>query len=357
MMLFIQPVQSHDYAGSSNEPGNITSLTRNGLQDGGTYSLIDNLTLSYDGNQLTEVSETANDYGFTPYYYNKDHLGNNREVVNSSSNVQQLTNYYPFGAPYADPVAVIGSTIQPYKYNGKELDTMHGLNTYDYGARQYYSIIGRWDRMDPLCEKYYSTSPYVYCLNNPIGNIDPDGRSVWTKLIKTGIKVGTRVSRNGWKELGKAANYADAVSDITDNVRTLFDSNASTTERVGAGVSLASELLPVSLGDFKDAKKLVSPKNSRTARREVMRKQGIPTSQQPISQSKNASGREYSYETFNEEGKSVVKSVQQQTRDISHPNEKHWEAGEVKTDEYGNIEKNRYERPKLKNGKDKEYYE
>ena len=39
---------------------------------------------------------------------------------------------------------------QPYKYNGKELDLMHGLNTYDYGARQYEPVTGRWDRVDPL---------------------------------------------------------------------------------------------------------------------------------------------------------------------------------------------------------------
>ena len=25
-----------------------------------------------------------------------------------------------------------GADVQPYKYNGKELDRMHGLNTYDY---------------------------------------------------------------------------------------------------------------------------------------------------------------------------------------------------------------------------------
>ncbi len=46
--------------------------------------------------------------------------------------------------------------LQTHKYNGKEFDTTHGLNTYDYGARQYNSLVGRWDRMDPLCEKFYS---------------------------------------------------------------------------------------------------------------------------------------------------------------------------------------------------------
>ena len=52
---------------------------------------------------------------------------------------------------------------------------MHGLNTYDYGARQYNSLFGRWDRMDPLCEKYYSVSPYAYCHNNPVMLTDPNG--------------------------------------------------------------------------------------------------------------------------------------------------------------------------------------
>lgn len=55
---------------------------------------------------------------------------------------------------------------------------MHGLNTYDYGARQYNPVTARWDRMDPLCEKYYSVSPYVYCGNNPVNKFDPDGRIV-----------------------------------------------------------------------------------------------------------------------------------------------------------------------------------
>ena len=40
-------------------------------------------------------------------YYITDHLGNNREVVNGSGTVQQVTNYYPSGVPYADPVAVV----------------------------------------------------------------------------------------------------------------------------------------------------------------------------------------------------------------------------------------------------------
>ncbi len=40
----------------------------------------------------------------------------------------------------------------------------------------YDPKIGRWFGVDPLAEKYYSTSPYAYCGNNPIVRIDLDGR-------------------------------------------------------------------------------------------------------------------------------------------------------------------------------------
>ena len=84
----------------------------------------------FDGGyaQATAVNKTTKDK-FAFYYYNQDHLGNNREVVNAKGVVQQVTNYYPFGAPYADVTASKGADVQPYKYNkqkGKNLQpTFH----------------------------------------------------------------------------------------------------------------------------------------------------------------------------------------------------------------------------------------
>jgi hypothetical protein len=66
-----------------------------------------------------------------------------------------------------------------------------------------------------------------------------------------------------------------------------------------------------------------------------MRDEGIPTSQQPISQSRNASGREYQYEVSKTGGGTEIKSVQNQTLDRSHVNDPHWEAGSVKVDDLG----------------------
>ena len=132
----------------------------------------------FDGGYAQATATGSNNDNFAFYYYNQDHLGNIREVVDASGNILQVTNYYPFGAPYFDSSSTKNADMQPYKYNGKELDRMHGLNTYDYGARQHDPILCRWDRMDPLCEKYYDVSPYVYCANNPVKYVDPDGREI-----------------------------------------------------------------------------------------------------------------------------------------------------------------------------------
>ena len=134
----------------------------------------------FDGGYAQATSNDANqsdDFAF--YYYTADHLGNIREVIDEKGDVVQITNYYPFGTPYsAEDCATLNPGKQDRKYNGKEFDTMHGLNTYDYGARQYNALLGRWDRVDPLAEKYYSVSPYAYCANNPVLLIDPNGEEV-----------------------------------------------------------------------------------------------------------------------------------------------------------------------------------
>jgi len=57
----------------------------------------------------------------------------------------------------------------------RHIDRMHGLDWYDYSARQYDAALGQFTSMDPLCEKYYHISPYAYCAGNPVKYVDPDG--------------------------------------------------------------------------------------------------------------------------------------------------------------------------------------
>lgn len=68
---------------------------------------------------------------------------------------------------------------------------MHGLNMYDYSARYYESALGRFTSVDPLAEKYYSISPYVYCNNNPMKYIDPTGMIYDDYFNQQGKYLGT----------------------------------------------------------------------------------------------------------------------------------------------------------------------
>ena len=58
---------------------------------------------------------------------------------------------------------------------------MHGLDLHDHGARWSDTNLGRWWKVDPLAEKFYDTSPYVLCGNNPLKYVDPNGHII--KLI------------------------------------------------------------------------------------------------------------------------------------------------------------------------------
>lgn len=136
-------------------------------------------TTDYCGNVIYEngIPKTLlTDAGFVSlsdsryHYYLQDHQGNNRVVVSQNGTVEEVNQYYPFGGTFAST-----SSVQPYKYNGKELDRKGGLDWYDYGARHYDAALGRWHAVDPMAEKYYGVSPYNYCLNNPFKLIDPNG--------------------------------------------------------------------------------------------------------------------------------------------------------------------------------------
>ena len=148
------------------------------------------LKTDYCGNMIYEngqLSKILTDVGYitlanstpTYHYYLQDHLGNNRVVIDEHGQVEQVNHYYAFGGLMGEST---GGGAQSYKYNGKELDRMHGLDWYDYGARHYDAVLGRWMCVDPLAEKYVWTSPYLYGGGNPIRIIDPNGMG-WVETV------------------------------------------------------------------------------------------------------------------------------------------------------------------------------
>jgi RHS repeat-associated protein len=113
-------------------------------------------------------------------YFLQDHLYNNRVTFRVNTNgtlkVTQVQNYYPFGADMGD--TTMNYTSLPtnlYKYSDKELQTELNLNTYDFGARHYNPVLGRWVVIDPMAEASEELSPYNFVENNPMNLMDPDG--------------------------------------------------------------------------------------------------------------------------------------------------------------------------------------
>jgi RHS repeat-associated protein len=90
----------------------------------------------------------------------------------------------PFGEVFVEERNATWST--PYKFNGKEQDEETGLCY--YGARYYDPRTSVWLSVDPLAEKYPEVSSYVYCHNNPVNMIDPDGR--WDVSVHTSTDRG-----------------------------------------------------------------------------------------------------------------------------------------------------------------------
>ena len=60
-----------------------------------------------------------------------------------------------------------------YTFSAKERDSETGLSY--FGSRYYSSDLSVWLSVDPMSDKYPSTSPYAYCRNNPIILVDDNG--------------------------------------------------------------------------------------------------------------------------------------------------------------------------------------
>ena len=108
------------------------------------------------------------------YYYQKDSRGSVRTVLDGAGLVVERNDYYPYGM-LMDGVS---KSVQPYKFGGKELDRIGGINHYDFHARQLQLPIPHFYQQDPYADKYPHLSPYLYCAANPLRYTDPSGMIV-----------------------------------------------------------------------------------------------------------------------------------------------------------------------------------
>ena len=191
-------------------------------------------------------------YHYIPsYHYQvRDHQGNIR-VVDEVGNLEQKNEYFAYGGPW---VSSTNQGFQPYKYNGKELDRVHGLDWYDYGARRYDPAFCMFTQMDPLAEQYPHLNPYVYCAGNPVRYVDPDGMDYWSTNDKeqiiaflNSINVGlSQFDFSGWHHATDAQFTGNLTyNDITHKYYTSY-TDVINGQFTVIGLSFDANITPVS---------------------------------------------------------------------------------------------------------------
>jgi hypothetical protein len=92
-----------------------------------------------------------------------------------------------------------------------------------------------WITPDPMAEKYYGVSPYVYCLNNPVNYIDPYGMDVFITglLNKEALRqlqqrIGNRItlSLNDEYKLNYTINVDGKLKGMAKRIVEIIDDNS-----------------------------------------------------------------------------------------------------------------------------------
>lgn len=287
------------------------------------------------------------------YFHLSDWLATRRQQTDYAGN--PVLNFA--GLPYGDglqaiPVSnldVADGTEQ--HFTGKERDTESG-NDY-FGARYYSSMLGRFlspdwsSKEDPIpyaqFEDPQSLNLYSYVRNNPNSHVDPDGHCCESDFNSFSDHPGMFT---GGSAASDRAFLQQAFAPIT---KFMADHPQLTDVIVNAAFAVMTRgeggRIEWEGGDITP-----SASTMRSAQREAMRSEGIPTSQQPSSQVETPAGRQYTYEVPQEGGGTQTKVVQRNKgTDRSHPGQPHVEAGTPK--EKGQVDK--FGRPRLNNNKTK----
>ena len=219
-------------------------------------------------------------------HYLRDHLGSVRAVIDGDTGtVIEASDYYPFGkriqvtAPVSEPVGgsqyasepavapvapatSVASTSSPnrWRFSGKEDQSFLGASIplLDFGARMYNPAIARWTAADPLSEKYYGISPYVYCLGNPISVIDPDGMDIWTMDEKGNVVWVKESDDHRLYYMNNDGLLSDDYVSVSD--RSILDDLTKTEAKVYGGAKVSSHTSKSGINDIFKVFKFASDK-------------------------------------------------------------------------------------------------
>jgi RHS repeat-associated protein len=118
----------------------------------------------------------------------------NNKVDFYFADVISAQDYWPFGSVIAErQFTASGAGEYRFGFNGMEADP-ENVNQYDYGARIYNPLVGRFLSVDPLAGLQAGWSPFRAFFDNPIAFVDNSGG---TEFYFNGRWIGTDGVNNG----------------------------------------------------------------------------------------------------------------------------------------------------------------
>ncbi|MEO0095185.1 MAG: RHS repeat-associated core domain-containing protein [candidate division WOR-3 bacterium] len=184
-----------------------------------------------------------------PYFYLCDALGSPIKIMNKNWVTIKSESFRAFG----EQLTSVGSFKNTHRFTGKEYENS---GVYYFGARYYDPWLGRFLTPDPLgkfdSQDPRTLNPYIYCLNNPVRFIDPDGELPLIAAYGIGVAVGVTAdiviknqlfNQSGytWKDFGIAVaagissgGVATLGSAIAQSIGTTIATRLAVQSGVGA---------------------------------------------------------------------------------------------------------------------------
>jgi RHS repeat-associated protein len=131
-------------------------------------------------------------------FFHGDHLGSITSLTNHEGDELRRVVYEPFGA-------AVGGAPPQFGFTGQRFEAALGL--YDYGARWYDPVLGRFlspDSVVPDPNDPQALNRYAYALNDPVNLVDPTGHwpswgSLWGGVTSFFGGIGAGIGAGlGW---------------------------------------------------------------------------------------------------------------------------------------------------------------
>ncbi|OHA75191.1 MAG: hypothetical protein A3I38_02440 [Candidatus Wildermuthbacteria bacterium RIFCSPLOWO2_02_FULL_47_10] len=250
--------------------GNTTNIYVNKFYDLTTSTATSSASTSayiWVGDVLLAFVE-GNGYATSTYFVHPDHLGSTNVVTNSSGNVTQAIDYYPFGTRRINS----GPDVSGREFIGQFYDEASALSYlnaryYEGNRGQFLSedpthlAIGdaaRLQRVTGFSQGYFLSDPqllnsYSYGRNNPVRFSDPNGNCPWCipflvggvaggvgtwvgDMLQNRAEVMTGLSvltpRSSWQEYN-AAIATGAITGSVGTARVIYGGIAATLGSLG----------------------------------------------------------------------------------------------------------------------------